>query len=224
MIRHREKTADVTLRTPPSYLWLKSCIDGYLALVALLLAGPLMLVLALRIRRDSPGPALFRQTRAGQDGRPFQFYKFRTMRADTDPFGDSPEAGDDPRLTRIGRWLRESSLDELPQLLNVLRGEMSLVGPRPLFVPQIAEWSPRHRARLLVKPGLTGLAQISGRASITLEEKLELDVQYVQHVSLRTDVAIIWETLGNVFGRRGLYQTQYSQRRRRYAQPSASGG
>lgn len=202
----------------PSYMWLKERIDRYLALAALVLLAPLLVWLAYRVRRDSPGPALFRQRRAGHRGRPFTLYKFRTMRADVDPYGDSPESGDDPRITPLGQWLRETSLDELPQLINVLRGEMSIVGPRPLFVQQIPEWSPKHRRRLLVKPGLTGLSQIHGRASIPIEQKLERDVQYVDNVCLRLDAWIVWRTVRSVRDREGLYQVEYSLKRKRFKQ------
>lgn len=195
----------------PGYLRLKDLIDRYVALAVLLIAAPLLAYLVIRIRLDSPGPALFRQTRAGRGGRPFTLYKLRTMRTDVDPYGDSPQAGDDPRLTRLGRWLRETSLDELPQLLNVVRGEMSLVGPRPLYVQQIAEWSERHRARLLVKPGLTGLAQVNGRGALTLEDKLELDVRYVESMSPRNDVGLIWQTIRSVWRQAGIYEVRYSR-------------
>ncbi len=204
----------VRLAAPPSYFWLKERIDAYLALVGLMLTGPLMLLIAWLIRRDSPGPAFFRQTRAGHLGKPFTLLKFRTMRTDADPYGDSPEDGRDPRLTRIGRWLRELSLDELPQLICVLRGDMALVGPRPLYVQQMAEWNARQRGRLLVKPGLTGLAQINGRGALTIEEKLEWDVRYVETASLRHDLGIIWHTLLHVIRRSGIYEVQYSQTRK----------
>jgi lipopolysaccharide/colanic/teichoic acid biosynthesis glycosyltransferase len=195
---------------PPSYLRLKAAIDPYAALAALAVVWPLLLFFAWLIRRDGH-PALFRQTRAGLHGRPFALLKFRTMRVDVDPFGDSPQTGDDPRLTPLGRCLREWSLDELPQLINVLRGEMSLVGPRPLYLQQMAEWNARQRARLLVKPGLTGLAQIHGRADLTLEDKLEWDVRYVETIGLRTDLGILWHTLCNVWRRGGIYETRYSR-------------
>src|SRR5690606_1842032 len=139
-----------------------------------------------------------------------------TMRQDVDPYGDSPAGQDDPRVTPLGRRLRETSLDELPQLINVLRGEMAVVGPRPLLVQQIAEWNARQRTRLRVRPGLTGFSQIHGRASIPIEEKLEWDVRYVQSVSLRTDLWVIWRTLRSVWRREGLYQTEYSRARRHY--------
>ncbi len=203
-----------TCRASAVYVLLKVAIDRTAALVALVVLSPLLLVLAWRVRRDGH-PALFRQSRAGRHGHPFTVLKFRTMRPDVDPFGDSPQAGDDPRITRIGRWLRETSLDELPQLINVLRGEMSLVGPRPLYVQQMAEWNERQRRRLLVKPGLTGLAQVSGRGGLTLEEKLELDVRYVETIGLWTDVRILWRTVSGVFRRGGIYEVRYSRERER---------
>lgn len=198
-----------------SYLWLKRCIDAYVGAAALLLALPLLAVLAVLVRRDSSGPALFHQTRAGLNGRPFTLLKFRTMRVDTDPFGDSPQSAADARITPLGRWLRECSLDELPQLINVVRGEMSLVGPRPLYVQQIAEWNERQRCRLLVKPGLTGLAQIRGRGALTIEQKLEWDVRYVQNCGLRTDMSILLETVTQVLRPSGIYEERYSETRAR---------
>ena len=184
--------------------------DILVAGFALVILSPLLVVIAAAIRLGSRGPAVFRQQRAGKDGKPFTLYKFRTMRPDADPFGPSPKSGDDPRLTRLGRFLREHSLDELPQLINVVRGDMSLVGPRPLYVSQVAEWNERQRKRLRVKPGLTGLAQISGRGELTREEKLELDVRYVEQASLRLDARILLATATRVCGG-GIYETRYSE-------------
>jgi lipopolysaccharide/colanic/teichoic acid biosynthesis glycosyltransferase len=133
------------------------------------------------------------------------------MKCDADPFGASPKSGKDPRLTKIGRILRENSLDELPQLFNILRGDMSIVGPRPLYLSQIPEWSQRQKKRLLVKPGLTGLAQISGRGELTREEKLELDVKYVETANFSADLMIILATIARVFSRKGIYEKRYSQ-------------
>jgi sugar transferase EpsL len=163
------------------------------------------------IRLGSRGPAIFRQERAGQGGVPFTLYKFRTMRLHADPFGPSPKSREDARLTRLGKFLREYSLDELPQLLNVVKGDMSLVGPRPLYLSQVREWNERQEQRLLVKPGLTGLAQISGRGELTIEEKLELDVRYVEQASLRLDARILLVTGARVFARGGIYEKRYSQ-------------
>lgn len=190
---------------------LKRAFDLLAAGLMLMVLAPLLVGIAVAIRLGSRGPATFRQERAGRNGRPFTFYKFRTMRLDTDPFGPSPNSGADPRLTRIGRFLREYSLDELPQLVNILRGDMSLVGPRPLYVAQIAEWNERQRKRLVVKPGLTGLAQVSGRGGLTREEKLEFDVRYVEQASLRLDARILLATFGRVLARQGIYEQRYSQ-------------
>lgn len=191
--------------------FIRRFFDIFVAGVLLVILAPLLLAVALAIRLTSPGPAIFRQPRAGRGGRPFTFYKFRTMRLDVDPFGPSPKAGDDPRLTRLGRFLREYSLDELPQLVNILVGDMSFIGPRPLYLSQIGEWDERQKKRLLVKPGLTGLAQISGRGELTREEKLELDVIYVEQEGLWLDARILLATAVSVFARRGIYEKRYSR-------------
>lgn len=185
---------------------LKRALDVVFTALALVLLAVPMLIVALVIRLGSKGPALFRQERAGKGMRPFQLYKFRTMRTDVDPFGDSPSDGTDPRLTGVGRWLREWSLDELPQLWNVLKGDMSLVGPRPLYMRQARDFTDRQRRRLEVRPGLTGLAQVAGRGDLPHEEKLELDVEYVENAGLRLDARILWRTFVQVFRRKQIYQ------------------
>ena len=189
----------------------KRGVDFIVSLLALIVLLPLFIVIIVAIRLSSNGPAIFKQQRAGKDGKPFIFYKFRTMKEDVDPFGPSPKSGKDTRLTKIGIFLREYSLDELPQLFNILKGDMSAVGPRPLYLSQIPEWNERQKKRLLVKPGLTGLAQISGRGEITREEKLELDVKYVETASLLTDMKIILATFTYVFRRKGIYEKRYSK-------------
>jgi lipopolysaccharide/colanic/teichoic acid biosynthesis glycosyltransferase len=190
---------------------LKRPIDLILSGLAMVLLAPAFACLALAIRLSGPGPVLFRQQRAGRQGRPFTLLKFRTMRPAVDPFGPSPRSGDDPRLTRVGRFLRERSLDELPQLWNVFVGHMSLVGPRPLYVAQIAEWDDRQKRRLEVRPGLTGLAQIGGRGSLTIEQKLELDVRYVESASLSQDLKILLSTASLLVHPHGIYERQYSE-------------
>lgn len=190
---------------------LKRGWDILVCLLALVLIWPILAVIAIAIRIESKGPAIFKQQRAGKDGQPFTFYKFRTMHVDADPFGPSPKSGQDPRLTRTGRILREYSLDELPQLFNILRGDMSVVGPRPLYLSQMPEWSEQQKKRLLVKPGLTGLAQISGRAELTREEKLDLDVKYVETAGFSTDMKILWATITHVLKKKGVYEKRYSQ-------------
>ena len=189
----------------------KRFFDILISLPAVILLLPVFAVITVAIRVSSKGPALFKQERAGKNGKPFMFYKFHTMKLDVDPFGPSPKSGEDPRLTRVGIFLREYSLDELPQLFNILKGDMSIVGPRPLYVSQMSEWNEEQKKRLLVKPGLTGLAQISGRGELTREEKLELDVKYVETASFLADIKIILATIAQVFGRKSIYEKKYSQ-------------
>jgi len=189
----------------------KRLFDLLIAIPATIVFLPVIAIIAVVIRLTSRGPAIFKQQRAGKNAKPFTFYKFRTMRVDVDSFGPSPKSAKDPRLTKIGRFLREYSLDELPQFVNVLKGDMSIVGPRPLYVSQVSEWNKRQKKRLLVKPGLTGLAQISGRAGLTREEKFELDVKYVESASFFTDIKIILATFGQVFGRKSIYEKRYSK-------------
>jgi len=195
---------------------IKRALDILISVTALVVLAIPMLVIALLIRLDSPGPAIFRQRRAGWRGKPFTMLKFRTMRADVDSYGASPRCGDDPRLTRIGRFLREKSLDELPQLFNVLVGQMSLVGPRPLYERQAAKWNQRQRRRLDVRPGLTGYAQAYGRASLTHEEKIEMDLYYVEHQSIWLDAKIIFRTIRNLLSGGGqIYEQRYSRQKER---------
>jgi lipopolysaccharide/colanic/teichoic acid biosynthesis glycosyltransferase len=189
----------------------KRIIDIFVSLPAVIVLLPAFVVITLAIRLTSKGPAIFRQTRAGRNGKPFAFYKFRTMRLGVEPFGPSPKSGDDPRLTKVGKFLREYSLDELPQLFNVLKGDMSIVGPRPLYISQMAEWDEQQKKRLFVKPGLTGLAQISGRAELTREKKLDLDVKYVETACFWLDIKIILVTIGQVFRPKSIYEKRYSQ-------------
>ena len=189
----------------------KRGLDIFIALTAMVILSPVLVAIVITIRLSSKGPAIFKQERAGKNSRPFVFYKFRTMKLDVEPFGSSPKSGEDPRLTKVGRFLREFSLDELPQLLNVLKGDMSIVGPRPLYLSQIPEWNERQKKRLLVKPGLTGLAQIGGRAKLTREEKLELDVKYVETASFLADIKIILATIVQIFNRKNIYEKRYSQ-------------
>jgi len=193
------------------YGFFKRIFDIVSAVLAVLVIWPVMLILVVAIKTQSKGAALFKQQRAGKNGKPFVLYKFRTMRTDVDPFGASPKSGDDDRITKVGRFLREYSLDELPQLFNVIKGDMSLVGPRPLYIEQMAEWDQRQRRRLDVMPGLTGLAQISGRGSLTRERKLELDVQYVESAGMLTDIKIIFATIKSVFAGKDIYEDKYSK-------------
>ena len=185
---------------------IKRTMDVVGAAVGLAVGSPILAAVAILVRATSPGPVLFRQERAGRAMKPFAMYKFRTMRADADPFGVSPREAGDARLTRVGRFLRETSLDELPQLWNILRGDMSLVGPRPLYMSQARQFTERQRRRLEVRPGMTGLAQTRGRGEIPHEEKLELDVQYVEKQGVRLDLRILWRTTWRLFSRKDAYQ------------------
>jgi len=190
--------------------------QSFVALVLILLLAPALLLIALAIRTESGGAAIFRQRRVGWKGQPFTMLKFRTMRTDADPYAPSPHHGADPRLTRLGRLLRETSLDELPQLFNVLAGQMSLVGPRPLYERQAEQWTDHQRRRLEVRPGITGYAQAYGRGGLTHEEKIDLDVHYVDNRSLGMDFRIILRTIVNIFARKGdIYEQRYSKDKER---------
>jgi len=199
---------------------LRRGLEVLLALLVLALALPLLLVIALAVRLDSPGPALFRQQRLGRGGRAFWLLKFRTMRLGAEMelpllLQDDParrlsweqfgKLWDDPRLTRSGRFLRRFSLDELPQLVNVLRGEMSLVGPRPILPSQREAYGPAFEAYTTVRPGLTGLWQVQGRNLTSFAERARLDALYLQRRSLRLDLAILLRTLPCVLRGVGAY-------------------
>jgi lipopolysaccharide/colanic/teichoic acid biosynthesis glycosyltransferase len=181
------------------YPLLKRAADALVAAGLLLLCSPLLLLLALLVCLDSPGPVLFRQQRIGRGGHPFAILKFRSMVADAAQRGGYQTAKGDPRITRVGRWLRRSSLDELPQLINVLRGDMSLVGPRPDVPAQQSLYAPRDwQLRCSVRPGITGLAQATLRSTATASQRLELDLRYVRQQSLTLDLQVLVQTAGQV--------------------------
>jgi lipopolysaccharide/colanic/teichoic acid biosynthesis glycosyltransferase len=184
----------------------KRIFDLFVSLVAIILLSPILLIIAAAIKLNDKGPAVFKQERAGKDGKPFIFYKFRTMKVNVDPYGQSPKSGDDPRLIKCGKFLREYSLDELPQLFNVLKGNMSFVGPRPLYVSQIRELSDQHKKRLQLKPGLTGMSQIYLRSDLISQESLDMEVEYVQKQNSWLDIKILFLTLAVVLGKKGVYE------------------
>jgi exopolysaccharide biosynthesis polyprenyl glycosylphosphotransferase len=203
-------------RTDGAMRLVKELTERALAAVALVVLAPLLLALAAMIRIDSPGPALFRQTRTGKGGRAFSMVKLRTMHVgaeDQRPALDDLDSStsvlfklrEDPRITRVGRVLRRYSLDELPQLLNVVRGEMALVGPRPPLPDEVAQYESDVMRRLAVKPGITGLWQVSGRSDLSWEDSVRLDLRYVDNWSLGHDWLILARTLGAVVGHRGAY-------------------
>lgn len=212
-----------TTRANRSYLAAKRALDVSLTLAALVVLAPVLVVLAVLIRRDSDGPVIFRQTRIGRFGKPFTCYKFRTMYVNADEQahrayieaysrGEVAAASNpaapfkierDPRITPLGHFLRRSSLDELPQLLNVIKGDMSLVGPRPDVAYSVALYKDWHKLRLATQPGLTGLWQVKGRGRVSYDEGMRLDCEYVENQCLRLDVAILLQTVPAVLSMRG---------------------
>lgn len=208
--------------------WLKRAFDVVVASLMLLVAGPAMFVIALLIKKSSSGPVLFVQERLGRDGTPFNFYKFRSMKHNSDDAihrefaamfisGDEDGCADnnagekvfkmkkDPRITGIGAFLRKTSLDELPQLFNILKGDMSLVGPRPPIAYEIENYQPWHMERLKAVPGLTGLWQVSGRSSVSFDDMVRLDIRYINEWSIWKDIVIMAKTLPVVFKGTGGY-------------------
>ena len=181
---------------------MKRLLDILGSTVGLILLSPLFLILTVFIRRRMGPPAIFAHLRAGRRGEPFVLYKFRTMSDARDERGELLPDGE--RLTEFGRFLRRSSLDELPQLWNVLRGDMSLVGPRPLLTDYVPLYDGAQKKRLDVKPGITGWAQTNGRNALTWEEKFTLDVWYVEHHNLGLDVKILWRTFWKILKREGI--------------------
>jgi sugar O-acyltransferase (sialic acid O-acetyltransferase NeuD family) len=182
--------------------WWKPCLDRLLAGTLLLVGWPVIATLFVLVRWRLGSPAIFRQVRPGQGGQCFTMYKFRTMTDERGP--DGQLLPDDQRLTRFGAWLRKTSLDELPELWNILRGEMSFVGPRPLLVEYLPLYSPTQARRHEVKPGLTGWAQVNGRNAISWEQRFALDVWYVDHLTLGLDLQILWRTVAAVWQARGV--------------------
>jgi exopolysaccharide biosynthesis polyprenyl glycosylphosphotransferase len=194
----------------------KDLFDRGAAALAIVLLSPVMITVALAVRLSDPGPALFTQTRVGKDGRPFKIYKFRTMvidaearlaelRTKNEHDGVLFKMRRDPRVTALGGRLRKWSLDELPQLFNVLLGEMSLVGPRPALPEEAQLYADHVHRRLVVKPGLTGLWQVSGRSDLSWEESVRLDLRYVENWSLALDLQILWKTFAVLARGSGAY-------------------
>ncbi|HEY2537207.1 MAG TPA: sugar transferase [Solirubrobacteraceae bacterium] len=186
---------------------IRRALDIAVSAFALALTSPLLLAAMVAIRLESSGPVVYRQRRVGMHGREFDVLKLRTMVDGAEHIGAglAIDAGDS-RVTRVGALLRRTSLDELPNLLNVLRGEMSLIGPRPTLPVQVAQYTERQRGRLAVRPGITGWAQVNGRASLPWAERIELDLYYVEHRSPALDLRILWRTPALVFGGEGLYK------------------
>ena len=189
-------------RDRSAYLPIKRMMDLVLSIISLPIVLPVLLLASIAIRLDTPGPAFFIQERIGQHGRHFRLYKLRTMVANAEELKASVldsrtvhfKTLADPRITRVGRFLRKTSLDELPQLFNVIRGEMSLVGPRPTSL-NLATYEPWHERRLDVRPGVTGLWQVRGRNAMTFDERVKLDLEYIDHLSLANDLKLLGLTV-----------------------------
>jgi lipopolysaccharide/colanic/teichoic acid biosynthesis glycosyltransferase len=186
---------------------IRRAVDIVVSSCALLISSPVLAVAMLAVRLESRGLVIYRQRRVGRDGRPFDVLKLRTMVDGAEHIGAGLAVNEnDSRITRVGALLRRTSLDELPNLLNVLRGEMSLIGPRPTLPVQVEQYSERQRGRLAVKPGITGWAQVNGRTSLPWSERIELDLYYIAHRSLALDLRILWRTVAMVLGGSGLYK------------------
>jgi lipopolysaccharide/colanic/teichoic acid biosynthesis glycosyltransferase len=188
-------------------MMIRRAFDIIVSALLLVLTAPVLAAAMLAIRLESPGPVIYRQRRAGLDGAAFDVLKLRTMVEGAEHKGARLAVdANDPRITRVGAILRRTSLDELPNLLNVLRGEMSVIGPRPTLPSQVDQYTPRQRGRLAIKPGITGWAQVNGRASLPWDERIELDLFYIEHRSPRLDLEILWRTVAIVLGGSGLYK------------------
>lgn len=186
---------------------IRRAIDVVGGSVALILTAPVMGVAILAIRMESRGHPIYRQRRVGKDGRPFDLLKLRTMVDGAEHIGAGLAVNEnDPRVTRVGALLRRTSFDELPNLLNVVRGDMSFIGPRPTIPVQVAQYTERQRGRLALKPGITGWAQVNGRTALPWSERIELDLYYIEHRSLVLDARILWRTFAIVLGGSGLYK------------------
>ena len=181
--------------------------DIAIAALALLVLSPVLAAAAIAIKLGSRGPVVYRQRRVGLDGAEFELLKLRTMALGSDPVGiGTAVARDDPRVTGAGRVLRRTSLDEIPNLVNVLTGQMAIIGPRPTIPVQVAQYTERQRGRLTVRPGLTGWAQVNGRAALPWAERIELDLWYIEHRTWRLDIQILLRTARMVLGGHGLYK------------------
>jgi exopolysaccharide biosynthesis polyprenyl glycosylphosphotransferase len=205
---------EVYQKKSSAYKCIKRCMDVSLSGLALIVFSPVFLITAAAIKLEDNGPVFFTQARAGKDMKPFKIYKFRSMRVNADEelndmMADNEQTGhafkikNDPRITRVGKFIRRFSIDELPQLLNIIKGDMSIVGPRPILVFQMEECSQYEKQRLVVQPGLTCYWQIGGRANIKWEEWVELDLDYIEDMSLWTDIKIIVRTFPAVIDKEG---------------------
>lgn len=193
------------LKEKKIYFYLKRIIDFFGALSALIIFAPVFIVLYILIHTDSPGPAFFSHRRVGKNGKTFTIHKFRTMRTDAKDQEFAPITSNDPRITKLGRFLRRTSLDEMPQFWNVLKGEMSLIGPRPEMEFIVKNYTPIEKCRLLIKPGITGIWQVRGRKDLPLHANVEYDLYYIINESLALDLRILLNTITVVISGKGAY-------------------
>jgi lipopolysaccharide/colanic/teichoic acid biosynthesis glycosyltransferase len=189
---------------------IRRAVDIAVSAALLVMSAPLLALAALAIRLETPGPVMYRQRRIGLDGHPFDVLKLRTMVDGAEHIGAGLAVNEnDPRITRVGALLRRCSLDELPNLVNVLRGEMSLIGPRPTLPVQVEQYSERQRRRLELRPGITGWAQVNGRASVPWSQRIELDLYYIEHRSLALDLTILRRTVAMLLAGGEIYKGEH---------------
>lgn len=210
------KEITVNSKTNKRYLFIKRLIDVIVSFIGLIVLSPLLAIISIIVALDSKGPVMFAQNRVGENGKIFTMYKYRTMHIDAgerqeevnrtnELNGPIFKMKDDPRITNAGRYLRKITVDEFPQLWNVLKGEMTLVGPRPMLIEQVEQYTPYEKQRILVKPGCTGLWQVSGRSNLDFDEMIDLDLKYIENRSLVLDIKIILKTFVVIFTREGAY-------------------
>jgi exopolysaccharide biosynthesis polyprenyl glycosylphosphotransferase len=209
--KETEKVADAAMERTLGYYVTKRLCDIILSILGIIVLTPLMIIVTIAIKLDSKGPTVFSQERVGKDGKLFKMYKFRSMVNNAEELKDKLldknemsgpmfKMKDDPRITKIGRFIRKTSIDELPQLFNVVKGDMSLVGPRPNLPKEVKKFNPYQRKKLLAKPGITCYWQVMGRSSIGFEEWMELDIKYIQDRSIWLDIKLIFRTFFVLFG------------------------
>ncbi len=189
---------------------IKRVFDIIVSFLGLIILSPILILIIFLIKINSSGPVFFRQERAGKNKTIFNIWKFRTMYSNTDPYGDSPNFDTDMRITTVGRFLREYSLDEIPQLLNVLKGNMSLVGPRPIYLELADKLNTDQAKRFIMQPGITGLAQIQGRTKLTWKQRIEFDCFYVENWSFIKDIIILFRTIYVLLFKKNIYEIEAS--------------
>lgn len=196
-----------------SYLIMKRVLDIFFSLILLVIIAPILLFVAITIKLDSKGSVFFRQERLGQMAKVFKVYKFRTMINNADKIGSGAYTDSaDPRITRVGKLLRKTSVDELPQLVNILKGEMSFIGPRPVPLGHLKKYNVGEEKRIMLKPGITGWAQVNGRNKLTWPEKIEKDIWYANNISLSLDLKIIFKTISSVLTSDNIYSGRFADK------------